>query len=46
LIGGGIKGRIFHYSHWSKKKCQSWYIREKWCNPLKMEKRTSFGDEK
>jgi hypothetical protein len=46
LIGGGTKGRIFPCSHWPKKKCQSWYIRGKWCNPFKMEKGTSFGDEK
>jgi hypothetical protein len=42
LVGGGTKGRIFPCSHWSKKKCHSWYTKGKWCGPLKMEKGNLF----
>jgi hypothetical protein len=46
LIGGETKERIYPCSHWSKKKCQSWYMKGKWCGPFKMEKGNSFGDGK
>ncbi len=41
-LGEEWKGRIVLCSHWSKKKCQSWYTRKKWCDSLKMEKMNLF----